>query len=244
MKKLFILAVAFAFSFPLFSQESYLQRIPAFPTTSDHEVVNKFLDELSKLRDEIKVKETLYEKENREAAEKLDPAAVAAAYSSGMDVDAVMAMQKRQQDLIDNNNKLAAVQSKIAKYNDSLKALFTIDFNPYEEKRSNYINKCVGEVGSGNNCSSLMADMNALGNKILMKYWFSNGSEYKKYLAMIRSELEKINVLVVVQGMETTEIGGVKIPHKQDLGYVKFALDYISFIQNAWSIDSKLWPMF
>lgn len=240
MKKSILFFAALLFAFSLMSQDNFMQRIPAYPKTVSADEVNKFLQQLSALKEEIGKKVDVYNTENQAALSKIDPAAVANAYQ---DMALIQKLQESQQKNTEYQALLMKKQAKIAAYLDSLNLIYRKDFDVFLVKHNEYMSRCSGEVGSGNNCDALLTDLTNAGNKVLMKYWFSDNAEYKKYLAFVRNELEKISIESSILALESGEIGGVVIPHKKDYAEAAFAVDYIKFIEDAFTIDSRLWPM-
>ena len=242
MKTLLLLISALLISLQAFNQKTYLQRIPVFPTSINPDALETFNNQLTALKEEIDAVVAKYEAENQEAASKIDPSAVAAAYSQGMDV---MNMQKRTEEMMANQNKLTTMLQHYDNYDDSINSAFKNDLSFFDKKYTAFSEKCTGEGGDAASCNKIKIELNALGKDLLLKYWFDEKTaEYRKYLYSIRDNLQPLHVLCSVQSLESSEITtGIKFPHKEDLGYLKFTLDYISFIRDAWSIDSRLWPM-
>ena len=240
MKKLILFCTAFLFASLLMSQENIMLKIPAYPKTVSADEVDNFKQKLNALKDEIGKKVEVYNTENQAALSKIDPNAVANAYQ---DMALIQKLQETQQKNTENQALLMKKQERIAKYLDSLNLVFKKDFDPYLAQHTDYMSKCTGEGGNNGNCGAMLTRLTQDGNRILMKYWFGETAGYKKYLGFIRSELEKLTIENSTLALEGSEIGGVVLPHKRDYAEAAFALDFIKFMEDAFSIDSRLWPL-
>ncbi len=244
LKTLIIVIALFIIPLTAIAQKVYIQKFPKFPVNINQVEVNTFLEKLMALEDEIRQLSDLYESENRSAAENIDPNTVAAMYSQ-TNVKNIMNMQKKMEEMQTNQSKLSSLNEKYNDKNENIKSVFNEDFNTYLEKYNEYTAECFGEGGSAELCNSLRSKLGEYGKQILNKYWFDEKSaEYRKYLYAIKEEMQSLHIVCTVQSLESAEsTGGIKFPHKEDLAELNFTLDYISFIKNAWSIESRLWPL-
>jgi len=244
MKKPVLFCMFYMLCMAAFSQQSYLQKVPPLPGTVSSDAVGAFMEQLTALKEEIDGQVQKFETENQAAASNIDPAAVVAAYTQ-VNAGDIAKMQKKTEEMMANQEKLTRMLEKYQRYSDSLRAAFHNDLQPYLARHKAYMDRCTGEGGDAAACKGMRSELAKAGKAVLLKYWFDETTAaYRQYLLSIRENVQPLHVLCSVQALESSEVSaGIRYPHKQDLGYLKFTLDYIAFIRDAWSIDSRLWPL-
>lgn len=244
MKKRIVIIWSLLLSITTWGQNTAFSDIPAIPDQISSEAFDAFSQQLNKVKTSLLEKKTAMEKENTAVAQKTDPAKVAATYMSGVSVDDVMAMQQRQNDLIEANQRLNDATTRFNEAKQKLDAELNVDIEIMQKKHSEYVNQCVGEVGNPGKCDALRSDYDAIAREMLKKYYIGKEAKYVVLVNSWLSELPALYRSTIVTGLTISEFNmGFTFPHKEDLANISAAYDYTLLLDAVFAIPSVFWPM-
>jgi len=245
MKKLSLLFVFIAITLHSIEQNSIFLEFPPFPATISQEEIQSFIEKLDVLKESYQSRIKQMEDENEVAAQKIDAAKVAAAWSGQMSMAEIQNMQKANEDILNNQQIYTSTITALSTEKDSLLMLLNTDSDSHKNLRDEYMNKCGGESsGSEAECSGLLKKVNVSSQAILKKFYFGKESVFSAYIIEFREKISDIHQKTTTDALNTSERNmGITFPHKEDLAILKMAVDVISEMKSIYSVENHLWPL-
>lgn len=244
MKKRMATIFCFLFTLTIWGQNAAFSDIPALPEQISTEAFDAFSLQLNKAKTALKDKKAAMEKENNAVAQKIDPAKIAASYSSGVSVDDVMAMQQRQSELLEANQRLNDATTRFNEAKQKLDTELKADVEIMQKKHNDYMNQCVGEVGNPGKCDAMRSDYDAMAKEMMKKYYIGKEAKYVILINSWLSEMPALYRSTITTGLTISEFNmGFTFPHKEDLANVSAAYEYTLLLNEIFSIPSVFWPI-